>query len=80
MKIGNFEIKGHAALAPMAGVKLFEENPDDPVLTSAIGGYFYYYRNYDMARRAFRRYMMFPGERRNAQRTTVIQSRLRTLR
>ena len=63
-----------------AYIKLFEENPDDPVLTSAIGGYFYYYRNYDMARRAFRRYMMFPGERRNAQRTTVIQSRLRTLR
>ena len=60
--------------------KLFEENPDDPVLTSAVGGYFYYYRNYDAARRAFKRYMQFPAERRNARRTTVIQSRLRTLR
>ena len=60
--------------------KLFEENPDDPVLTSAVGGYLYYYRNYDMARRAFKRYMQFPAERRNARRTTVIQSRLRTLR
>lgn len=63
-----------------AYIKLFEENPDNPDLASAIGGYFHYYRRYDLARRAYRRYLSFPGERRKAARSALIQKRLRELR
>ena len=63
-----------------AYIRLFEENPDNPELTSAIGGYFDFCRNYAMARKAYRRYMSFPGERRKAARSAHIQRRLQALR
>ena len=63
-----------------AYIKLFEENPDNPELTSAIGGYFGYFRRYEFARKAYRRYLAFPAERRSAERSVRIQNRLREMR
>lgn len=63
-----------------AYIRLFEENPDNPELASAIGGYFDFCRRYDLARKAYRRYMSFPGERRRAARSAHIQKRLRSIR
>lgn len=63
-----------------AFIKLFEEHPDNPDLASAIGGYFDYCRRYDLARKAYRRYMSFPGERRRAARSARIRQRLQVLK
>lgn len=74
-RIYNRDFRGVEA----AYVKLFEEHPDDPRLTSAIGGFFEYYRRYELARKAYRRYLSFPGERREAGRSAEIQRRLQAL-
>ena len=60
--------------------RLLNENHDLPELYSAIGGYFDFTRKYDLARKAYRRYMAFPADRRNAARSAKVQKRLQVLR
>lgn len=60
--------------------RLLEENHDFPELYSAIGGYFDFTKKYDLARKAYRRYLAFPADRRNAARSAKVQKRLQVLR
>lgn len=59
-----------------AYIRLFENFPDHPDLTSALGGYFYFTRRYDLARAAYKRYLAFPEEKRTANRTARASERL----
>lgn len=59
---------------------LLEEDHDIPELYSAIGGYFDFVRKYDLARKAYRRYLSFPVDRRQWKRSAHVQERLRVLR
>ena len=59
-----------------AYLKLFNAYPDHPELASAIGGYFDFCRQYDVARMAYRRYLAFPAERRSSARSAWLTRRL----
>ena len=61
-------------------IKLFNNYPDHPELTSALGGYFNFRRNKPMAQAAFKRYLAFPEEQRTAARTARATKRLAALR
>lgn len=63
-----------------AYIRLFDNNPDHPELTSALGGYFYFCRRYDKAKAAFKRYLAFPEERRTSARTARARKRLAAIR
>jgi tetratricopeptide (TPR) repeat protein len=63
-----------------AYIRLFNSHPDHPELTSALGGYFYFCRRYDMAKAAFKRYLAFPEKQRTALRSARAQKRLASIR
>lgn len=75
-RVYNRDRKGVEALY----TRLLEENHDYPELYSAIGGYFDFCRKNDLARKAYRRYMSFPADRRQAARSARVQKRLQVLR
>ncbi|MBE6384396.1 MAG: hypothetical protein E7048_01880 [Lentisphaerae bacterium] len=72
VRIYNGDHRGNIA----AYTRLFNSYPDHPELTSALGGVFRYYRQYDMAKSAYKRYLSFPEERRTVNRTNRARKRL----
>lgn len=59
-----------------AYLKLFNDYPDHPELASAVGGYFDFCRDHDAARKAYKRYLAFPAERRSGERSAWLTRRL----
>ena len=64
-------------------IKLFNDNPGNPELTSAIAGYFFCCNERNMrpvARAAYRRYLAFPEKQRTPKRSAVAAKRLPLLK
>ena len=64
-------------------IKLFNDNPENPELTSAIAGYFFCCNERAMrpvARAAYRRYLAFPEKRRTPKRSAAAAKRLAVLK
>ena len=64
-------------------IKLFNDNPENPLLNYAIAGYFFSCREPRMrpvARAAYRRYLDFPEKKRTKLRTAKAAERLATLK
>jgi tetratricopeptide (TPR) repeat protein len=76
VKVYNRDRRGVEA----AYIRLFENHPNHPDLTSALGGYFYFTRKYDLAKAAYKRYLSFPEEKRTSNRTDRALQRLAKLK
>ena len=63
-------------------IKLFNDNPDNPELIYAIGGYFFHCdpQRHSVAKAAYSRYMGFPEKRRTVKRTSTAGKRLAALK
>ena len=75
--------RGSRKNVPEALQKLFDENPDNPGLTYAIGNYFFYCggaAKRSAARAAYRRYLAFPEKQRTEKRTAGAVKRLAVLK